>query len=65
MGKYIFSVKWNFTDYFKFLSTKYLFHYSGAIGWSLAGCLSSDKAILKNFSHQIPMFLIRYFNFLI
>ena len=40
-------------------------HGSGAIGWSLALYLSCDKAILTNFSHQIPMFLIGYFNFLI
>ena len=40
-------------------------HGSGAIGWSLAGYLSSDRAILTNFGLQIPLFLIGYFNFLI
>ena len=40
-------------------------HGSGAIGWSLAGYLSSDKAILSNFGLQIPLFLIGYFNFLV
>ena len=40
-------------------------HGGGAIGWSLAGYLSSDKAILTNFGLQIPLFLIGYFNFLI
>ncbi len=40
-------------------------HGTGAIGWSLAGYLSSDKAILTNFGLQIPLFLIGYFNFLI
>ena len=39
-------------------------HGTGAIGWSLAGYLSSDKAILINFGLQIPLFLIGYFNFL-
>ena len=40
-------------------------HGTGAIGWSFAGYLSSDKAILTNFGLQIPLFLIGYFNFLI
>ena len=40
-------------------------HGTGAIGLSLAGYLSSDKAILTNFGLQIPLFLIGYFNFLI
>ena len=40
-------------------------HGGGAIGWSLAGYLSSDKAIITNFGLQIPLFLIGYFNFLI
>ena len=39
-------------------------HGTGAIGWSLAGYLGSDKAILTNFGLQIPLFLIGYFNFL-
>ena len=39
-------------------------HGTGAIGWSLAGYLSYDKAILTNFGLQIPLFLIGYFNFL-
>ena len=36
-------------------------HDSGAIGRSLLGYLSSDRAILTNFGHQIKLFLIGYF----
>ncbi|PQM60531.1 MAG: hypothetical protein CML40_05980 [Rhodobacteraceae bacterium] len=37
-------------------------HGSGAIGWTLAGYLSSDRAIFTNFGLQIPLFLIGYIN---
>ena len=30
----------------------------GVIGWTIAGFISKDKAILTNFGLQIPLFLI-------
>ena len=33
-----------------------MLHGSGALGWTLAGYLSSDKAILTNFGLQVPFF---------
>jgi hypothetical protein len=39
-------------------------HGLGAFGLALAGYLSSDRAILTNFSLQIPLFLLGYINLL-
>lgn len=33
-------------------------HGLGVIGWTVAGFMSNDKAILTNFGLQIPLFLI-------
>ena len=38
-------------------------HGSGAIGWSIAGYMSKDKALMTNFGLQIPLFMIGYYNF--
>ena len=32
-------------------------HGLGAVGWTFAGYMSSDKAIMTNFGLQIPIFL--------
>ena len=37
-------------------------HGLGACGWTLAGYLSSDRAILTNFGLQIPLFFMGYIN---
>jgi len=37
------------------------FHGLGVVGWTIAGFISKDKAILTNFGLQIPLFLIGYF----
>ena len=34
------------------------FHGLGVIGWTIAGLISKDKAILTNFGLQIPLFLM-------
>ena len=34
------------------------FHGLGVVGWTIAGFISKDKAILTNFGLQIPLFLI-------
>ena len=36
------------------------FHGLGVIGWTIAGLLSKDKAILVNFGLQIPLFLFGF-----
>ena len=40
------------------------FHGAGVIGWTVAGFLSKDKAILTNFGLQIPLFLIGFYQLL-
>ena len=37
------------------------FHGLGVVGWTVAGYLSKDKAILTNFGLQIPLFLIGFY----
>ena len=40
-------------------------HGLGAIGWTFAGYMSSDKAIMTNFGLQIPIFLVGYVNLIL
>lgn len=40
-------------------------HGLGAAGWTFAGYMSSDKAIMTNFGLQIPIFLIGYANLIL
>ena len=35
-------------------------HGLGAIGWSIAGLITKDKALMTNFGLQIPLFVIGY-----
>tara|TARA_B100000795_G_C22427887_1_gene296994 strand:+ start:50 stop:313 length:264 start_codon:yes stop_codon:yes gene_type:complete len=41
-----------------------MFHSAGVVGWTVAGFLSKDKAILTNFGLQIPLFLIGFYQLL-
>ena len=34
------------------------FHGLGVVGWTVAGFLAKDKAIMTNFGLQIPLFLV-------
>ena len=36
------------------------FHGLGVVGWTLAGFMSKDKAIITNFGLQIPLFIIGF-----
>lgn len=36
------------------------FHGLGVVGWTIAGLLFKDKAILVNFGLQIPLFLFGF-----
>ena len=38
------------------------FHGLGVVGWTIAGFISKDKAILTNFGLQIPLFIIGIYN---
>ena len=40
-------------------------HGLGAIGWSVAGYLTKDRALLTNFGLQIPIFIFCYYYFFI
>jgi hypothetical protein len=44
--------------------TNIMFHGAGVVGWTIAGFLSKDKAILTNFGLQIPLFLIGFYQLL-
>ena len=37
-------------------------HGFGAVGWTFAGYMSTDRAIMTNFGLQIPIFLVGYVN---
>ena len=39
-----------------------MFHGAGVVGWTIAGFLSRDKAILTNFGLQIPLFMVGFYN---
>ena len=41
------------------------FHGFGVVGWTIAGFVSKDKAILTNFGLQIPLFLVRIYKIII
>ena len=41
------------------------FHGLGVVGWTVAGFVSKDKAILTNFGLQIPLFLIGIYKIII
>ena len=41
-----------------------MFHGIGVVGWTSAGFLTKDKAILTNFGLQIPLFLIAFYQLL-
>ena len=40
------------------------FHGAGVVGWTVAGFLSKDKAILTNFGLQIALFLVGFYQLL-
>ena len=41
------------------------FHGLGVVGWTIAGFMSKDKAILTNFGLQVPLFLIGIYKVII
>jgi len=41
------------------------FHGVGVIGWTMAGFIYKDKAILTNFGLQIPIFALGFFRVII
>ena len=40
-------------------------HGLGAIGWSIVGYMSKDKALMTNFGLQLPLFLIGYYKYFV
>jgi hypothetical protein len=42
-----------------------LSHGLGTIGWSIAGYLSKDKALMTNFGLQLPLFMTGYYKYFI
>ena len=41
------------------------FHGIGVVGWTIAGVITKDKAILTNFGLQIPLFMIGLTNLMV
>ena len=41
------------------------FHGLGVVGWTIAGFISKDRAILTNFGLQIPLFLVGIYKIII
>lgn len=39
-------------------------HGSGAVGWTAAGIMSKDRAIMTNFGLQLPLFTLGMINYL-
>lgn len=37
-----------------------LIHGAGAVGWTIAGFMSQDRAILTNFGLQLPLFAVGF-----
>ena len=37
-----------------------IIHGTGAVGWSVVGYMTRDKALLTNFGLQLPLFLFGY-----
>jgi len=42
-----------------------IIHGVGAVGWTIAGYLTSDRALLTNFGLQLPLFMTGYINVLV
>ena len=41
------------------------FHGLGVVGWTVAGFISKDKAIMTNFGLQVPLFLVGIYKVII
>jgi hypothetical protein len=37
-----------------------MFHFTGSLGWTIAGVATKDRAIMTNFGLQLPLFLIGF-----
>ena len=37
-----------------------VFHSAGAIGWTTAGVMTQDKALMTNFGLQLPLFMVGF-----
>ena len=42
-----------------------MIHGAGAAGWTIAGFLTKDRALLTNFCLQLPLFIFGIVNFLL
>ncbi len=66
MDKHIFSISWYSINKPKYISfVNIYFHGLGVVGWTIAGFVSKDKAILTNFGLQIPLFLVGIYKIII
>ena len=39
-----------------------IIHGTGAVGWSIVGYMTKDRALLTNFGLQLPLFIFGYIN---
>ena len=56
MVKHRFNFVWYFITNLNYYPLNIFSHGLGAIGWSVAGYITKDKALLTNFGLQLPLF---------
>ena len=56
MGKYSGRTDRNRVKESKYFLLNIIIHGSGALGWTIAGYLTKDRALLTNFCLQLPIF---------
>jgi len=61
MVQYFFSTNRNTAYQSQYVPYQYYVSWCRVVGWTIAGFLSKDKAILTNFGLQIPLFLIGFY----
>ena len=65
MDKHISSFSWYSINKPNIYPLNIYFHGLGVVGWTIAGFVSKDKAILTNFGLQIPLFLVGIYKIII
>ena len=58
MGQHILRARRHITDQSEYIPLNIALHGTGAIGWTVAGYLAKDRAILTNFGLQLPLFTL-------
>jgi hypothetical protein len=65
MGKHSGFIKRNCADKSEYISIEHHRHGTGAFGWTVAGYLTKDRALLTNFCLQLPIFAFGIINYMV